>query len=256
LSRANAGRIARAPALERRNPFGAASPDGDAGHTLTVSDAVRRCRWIAIDINAPEFAVFFVSPSLERARLVPCFDSQYPTVSASTRITSDRDGEAIVRHTRTSTLPCWWSGDDASASTDAFSRLEMADRTEQLVSAHPGIAFPVFADRGQCGLIAFWGREIVLAGDQVFDIHARCFSLFNAVATIRSNELRKMPSISKRELECLKLTAKGLTSEEIAASLKLSIHTANQYLASSTQKLNATNRTHAVAKAMKLGLFE
>jgi DNA-binding CsgD family transcriptional regulator len=256
LTRQNNSRASRVPVGEHRNPFGAASPDGDAGHTLTVSDAVRRCRWIAIDINAPEFAVFFVSPSLERARLVPCFDSQYPTLSASTRIASDRDGEAIVRHARTSTLPCWWSNGAETASTDAFSRLEMADRTEQLVPAHPGIAFPVFADRGQCGLIAFWGREIVLADDQVFDIHARCFSLFNAVATIRSNELRKMPSISKRELECLKLTAKGMTSEEIAASLKLSIHTANQYLASSTQKLDAANRTHAVAKALKLGLFE
>jgi DNA-binding CsgD family transcriptional regulator len=241
---------------ERGNPFGAASLDGDAGHTLTVSDAVRRCRWIAIDINASEFAVFFVSPSLERARLVPCFDSDYPGVSASTRIASDRNGEAIVRHARTSTLPCWWSGEAATASADAFSRLEMVARTEELVSAQPGVAFPVFTDRGQCGLVSFWGRDIALAGDQVFDIHARCFSLFSAVATIRSNEMRKMPSISKRELECLKLTANGMTSEEIAASLKLSIHTANQYLASSTQKLDATNRTHAVAKALKLGLFE
>ncbi|MFI0846149.1 helix-turn-helix transcriptional regulator [Mesorhizobium sp. IMUNJ 23232] len=247
---------ARVPAGERRSPFGAAAPDGEAGHTLTVPDAVRRCRWIAIDINAAAFAVFFVSPSLERAKLVPCFDSDHPSLSALTRVASDRNGEAIVRHARTSTLPCWWSDGAATASLQAFSQLEMAERTEDLLPGHPGIAFPVFSDRGQCGLIAFWGRDIVLGGDHVFDIHARCFSLFDAVATIRSNELRKMPTISKREMECLKLTANGLTSEEIAASLKLSIHTANQYLASSTQKLNATNRIHAVAKAMKLGLFE
>ncbi|MEQ1954294.1 helix-turn-helix transcriptional regulator [Mesorhizobium sp. CN2-181] len=247
---------ARSSARDHKSPFGAAAPSDEAGHTLTVPDAVRRCRWIAIDINASEFALFFVSPSLERARLVACFDSHYPGFSASTRAASERDGEAIVRHARTSSLPCWWTNGEATASPETFAGLEMADRTEELVPGHPGIAFPVFSDRGQCGLIAFWGRDISLAGDQVFDIHARCFSLFNAVAMIRSNELRKMPSISKRELECLKLTANGLTSEQIAASLKLSIHTANQYLASSTQKLNATNRTHAVAKAMKLGLFE
>ena len=39
-----------------------------------------------------------------------------------------------------------------------------------------------------------------------------------------------MPTISKRELECLSLTANGLTSEEIADRLGLSVHTANQYL--------------------------
>ncbi len=139
-------------------------------------------------------------------------------MSASTRISSTSDGEAIVRHARTPLRPCWWSRDVGARILLMRFAAEMADRTEQLVPAHPGIAFPVFADRGQCGLIAFWGREIVLAGDQVFDIHARCFSLFNAVAAIRFNELRKLPSISKRELECLKLTAKGLTSEEIAAS--------------------------------------
>ena len=65
-----------------------------------------------------------------------------------------------------------------------------------------------------------------------------------------------MRSISKRELECLKLTANGNTSEEIARLLKLSVHTANQYLTQSTQKLNAVNRNQAVAKALRLGLIE
>ena len=43
------GRLA---ARNRKNPFGAASPDGEPGHTLSVADAVRRCRWIAVDVNA------------------------------------------------------------------------------------------------------------------------------------------------------------------------------------------------------------
>ena len=64
------------------------------------------------------------------------------------------------------------------------------------------------------------------------------------------------PAISKRELECLSLTANGLTSEEIAAELGLSVHTANQYLTNTAQKLNAVNRMHAVAKALRLGLID
>jgi len=62
--------------------------------------------------------------------------------------------------------------------------------------------------------------------------------------------------MSRREIECLKLTSRGYTSEEIAKELKLSVHTANQYLTQTTQKLNAVNRMHAVAKALRLGLID
>ena len=43
---------------------------------------------------------------------------------------------------------------------------------------------------------------------------------------------------------------------EIAKRLGLSVHTANQYLANTTQKLNAVNRVHAVAKALRKGLID
>jgi FixJ family two-component response regulator len=43
--------------------------------------------------------------------------------------------------------------------------------------------------------------------------------------------------------------------EDIAAALGLSVHTTNQYLAATTHKLNAMSRTHAVAKALRLGLI-
>ncbi|MGT2467547.1 response regulator transcription factor [Mesorhizobium atlanticum] len=85
----------------------------------------------------------------------------------------------------------------------------------------------------------------------------RSFALFAAVARIRPGDTGRTRSISKRELECLKLTASGSTSEEIAKLLKLSVHTASQYLTQSTQKLNAVNlQLRQVAKALRLGLIE
>ena len=88
------------------------------------------------------------------------------------------------------------------------------------------------------------------------DLHGRCFALFDAVSRIISTQSRDLPSMSRREIECLKLTSRGYTSEEIAKLLKLSVHTANQYLTQTTQKLNAVNRMHAVAKALRLGLID
>ncbi|TIN31266.1 MAG: helix-turn-helix transcriptional regulator [Mesorhizobium sp.] len=241
---------------EQRNPFGAFSLGSETHHAVTIPDAVRRCRWIAVDINASAFGLFFVSPSPERARLVPCLDSDYPGIAVATKFISGANGEEIVRHTRISTEPRWWTDDGVTAMAEMFGNLAWTEQMAALAPGTSGIAFPVHADRGQCGLVVFLGSEIAMPQDALYEIHARCFSLFAAVARIRPSDAGRMRAISKRELECLKLTANGNTSEEIAQLLKLSVHTANQYLTQSTQKLNAVNRNQAVAKALRLGLIE
>ncbi|KQU98751.1 LuxR family transcriptional regulator [Mesorhizobium sp. Root102] len=241
---------------EQRNPFGAFSLGSETHHAVTIPDAVRRCRWIAVDMNASAFGLFFVSPSAERARLVPCFDSDYPGIAVATKFISGANGEEIVRHTRISTEPRWWTDDGVAAMAEMFGNLAWTEQMAALAPGTSGIALPVHADRGQCGLVVFLGSEIALPQETLYEIHARCFSLFAAVARIRPGDAGRMRAISKRELECLKLTANGNTSEEIARLLKLSVHTANQYLTQSTQKLNAVNRNQAVAKALRLGLIE
>ena len=241
---------------EQRSPFGAFSLGSETHHAVTVPDAVRRCRWISVDINASAFGLYFVSPSPERARLVPCFDSDYPGIAVATKFISGANGEEIVRHTHNSTEPRWWTDDGVAAMAEMFGNLAWTAQISPLAPGTSGIAFPVHADRGQCGLVVFLGSKMALPQDALYEIHARCFSLFAAVARIRPGDTGKMRAISKRELECLKLTANGNTSEEIARLLKLSVHTANQYLTQSTQKLNAVNRNQAVAKALRLGLIE
>jgi DNA-binding CsgD family transcriptional regulator len=241
---------------DHRNPFGAFTLGSETHQAITIPDAVRRCRWIAIDLNATGFGLFFVSPSAERARLVPCFDSDYPSVAVETRFISGNNGEDMVQHTRVSTEPRWWADDGITGSDAVFRQLSCAAPISALSPGTNGIAFPVHAERGQCGLVVFHGSEITLPQDELYEIHARCFSLFSAVARIRPGEAGRTRAISKRELECLKLTANGYTSEAIAQTLKLSVHTANQYLTQCAQKLNAVSRTQAVAKALRLGLID
>ncbi|MEP6567869.1 MAG: helix-turn-helix transcriptional regulator, partial [Mesorhizobium sp.] len=242
MKHADIKQAAEALFSEQRNPFGAFSLGSETHHAVTIPDAVRRCRWIAVDISASAFGLFFVSPSLERARLVASFDSDYPNTAIATKFISGANGEQIVRHTRTSTAPRWWADDGRAGSEETFQNLAWSERMAPLAPGTNGIAFPVHADRGHCGLVVFLGSQMALPEDALYEIHARCFSLFAAVARIRPTDTGRMRSISKRELECLKLTANGNTSEEIARLLKLSVHTANQYLTQSTQKLNAVNR--------------
>lgn len=62
--------------------------------------------------------------------------------------------------------------------------------------------------------------------------------------------------LSPRECECLRWTALGKTSPEIAVILGRSVETVRLHIKNSMLKLDASTRTHAVAKAMQLGALE
>lgn len=62
-------------------------------------------------------------------------------------------------------------------------------------------------------------------------------------------------ALSRKELECLRWAADGKTSSEIAIITGLSEHTVNHYLIFACNKLNAVNRAHAVAKAIRAGII-
>jgi DNA-binding CsgD family transcriptional regulator len=62
--------------------------------------------------------------------------------------------------------------------------------------------------------------------------------------------------ISARERECLKWAAKGKTSWEISQILGVTESTIIYHLRNATRKLNAANRLHAVAKALKASIID
>ncbi|MFC5585307.1 LuxR C-terminal-related transcriptional regulator [Nitratireductor kimnyeongensis] len=119
------------------------------------------------------------------------------------------------------------------------------------------LILPLATDQRNHGAIFILGQNISVDRDILFDLHSQCHVLFAQLVERDPHPAENAsPTISTRELQCLKLTANGLTSEEIAKRLGLSVHTANQYLANTTQKLNAVNRVHAVAKALRRGLID
>jgi NarL family two-component system response regulator LiaR len=59
--------------------------------------------------------------------------------------------------------------------------------------------------------------------------------------------------LSERELEVLKLAAKGMSNKEIAAQLALSVRTVQSHLGRIFDKLGVSSRTEAVLRALKEG---
>ncbi len=61
-------------------------------------------------------------------------------------------------------------------------------------------------------------------------------------------------SLTQRELEVLQLLAEGATNGEISQRLYISPKTAKNHLAAIFQKLDVTNRTQALVRAVVMGL--
>ena len=83
----------------------------------------------------------------------------------------------------------------------------------------------------------------------------------NAITDTKTAETEPNPQIiaklglSARELEVLQLMAEGLSNQEIAARLFVSLNTIKTHSSRIFEKLDARRRTQAVEKARRLGLI-
>jgi len=66
----------------------------------------------------------------------------------------------------------------------------------------------------------------------------------------------QVPILSEREMEVLQLLADGQSTPEIAGSMFISQKTVKNHLASIYEKIDARDRTHAVIRAVKMGIIK
>lgn len=72
---------------------------------------------------------------------------------------------------------------------------------------------------------------------------------------VLNENLLKQLSISKREYEVLELIATGMSNQEIADKLFVSLNTVKTHSSRLFEKLDVSRRTQAVDKAKSLGLI-
>ncbi len=130
---------------------------------------------------------------------------------------------------------------------------------------HPENATHQFADLGLCymqGNFAF-GLLVCLARNAA--VETRLVTLHNAglsklIATFETEREAKVQAaqamLTEGERNVLIWCGNGKTSFEISRILGLSEHTVNHYIAAAVRKLDATNRTHAIAKAIKRNIID
>lgn len=118
-----------------------------------------------------------------------------------------------------------------------------------------GLTFPIRGRYGEVALLSITSDDTDTAWDSTTRIFMRDFQvlayhLHHAVLRIEGVRIDPVP-LAPREQECLKWVARGKTVEEVAIILGLSRSTVRFYLDTARHKLDATNVTHAVVKAMQ-----
>ncbi len=127
----------------------------------------------------------------------------------------------------------------------------------------------IFLDEGQPiqNLLAQWLADN--PGNPLRDYASRLLTQFEAELKIHSTTQEPpspldprilanqalVESLSERELEVLDLMAEGMTNKEIARQLIVAAGTIKAHAASIYRKLDAANRTEAVARARQLGIL-
>jgi DNA-binding NarL/FixJ family response regulator len=95
-----------------------------------------------------------------------------------------------------------------------------------------------------------------VSGETYIDpsVGAKLFS--HIASSVQPKETSVTKSLSERELEVLRLLAKGHTNAEIAEKLFLSEGTVRNYVSSVFDKLDVSDRTQAAVFAMRHGLVD
>jgi len=103
-------------------------------------------------------------------------------------------------------------------------------------------------------VFAFSGERESPARDEAMRLVFRAMELLQQLGDQNPVE-QPAESLSSREIECLRWSAAGKSSEEIAIILDLSAHTVVGYLKSAMRKLNSVNRMQAIARAFRYRLL-
>ena len=167
--------------------------------------------------------------------------------------------DPIIAHCFSTQTPYWWEHGRAKAKND---RQQFFDEAADF-QLRDGISIGLPRFDGYDGLIS-------LASDRTLSLDHEQRQLIllqlNALQSFIQERIVQLAGrtqygdthiqLSEREKACLMWVAEGKTAHAIADILFISESTVVFHLKSAIQKLNVSNRSHAVAKATLLGLIE
>lgn len=145
--------------------------------------------------------------------------------------------------------------DQADRASESFARLEQA-----LLIAEPEKLVRVFIDEGaQMARLLYEAVDRGIGVEYANRLLSQCVSdnpEGQRPSGTRRDESGLIEPLSVREIEVLQSIGKGLSNQEVGRRLFISPHTVKAHTRNIYAKLDAHNRTEAVARARALGLLD
>lgn len=163
--------------------------------------------------------------------------------------------DPTVKHCWTSTNPIVWRKLEYSEGKTGEMERALMDEAYEF-GLRSGISVPVHGSGAEGCMLSFVSKEEHAdyeyhdeAGLQII-VHAMHEATKRIIAKSANATAPTTESLTPREIECLSWTAKGKTSWATSRILDVSENTVIFHLRNAIKKLEVTNRSHAVAKAV------
>lgn len=142
--------------------------------------------------------------------------------------------------------------------SDVYREHEVPERLlylQRTFGVHNRTIVPIFRDSTIYGAVGFT-RATPFTDDEIAFLKLVSEAIHTAVTKplmerFAADHLR----LSKGEMACLSQASLGLTSEGIARATGYQVETVNSYIKSAVKKLGASNRTQAIAEAIRRRLI-
>jgi LuxR family quorum-sensing system transcriptional regulator SolR len=165
--------------------------------------------------------------------------------------------DPTIQYAKEAVLPLTWSSD--LFDTEPLSELS---KEVKAVGFNHGWTQPLRDSRGRFGVLTLARSQGVITADELKDklpmmqwlAHVAHSMLFRVLLAKHQNEF--VVQLTEREIEFMRLAAEGKTAGDMSALMGVTERTANFHIGNAMVKLSATNKTHAVALAMRLGLLD
>jgi DNA-binding CsgD family transcriptional regulator len=159
----------------------------------------------------------------------------------------------VIRRMLKSTRPFNYDVEAINADRDENKKSAVI-RLFQQYGMEKGAYFPVHDAAGGRGAMSISGTRnfssIEMAKLLLVATHT-----YDRLAQLTLKETHRPAEFTQSELDCLKLTAGGKKSSEIAKILDLSEHMVNSYIGMAVKKLGCSTRTQAVVNALRLNII-
>lgn len=158
--------------------------------------------------------------------------------------------DPVIRYCRKTVKPFEWAEAPFDPSGEPLA-CEVMNRAREF-RMEQGFCLPVHGINGFDACISLSGKEIDFSPRTKPAIHLMALYAFERGRQISRVAPRRDVLLSPREIEVLELSARGLSASAIGQRLGITERTVTAHVVNSCQKLEAANKTQAVARAVHM----